>query len=416
MGHRLTVFVLARPVDELPLSNEPIPCDLVRKHAARIGAAGEPTVADGYIPHEEMRVLETAGGPLPAPLMRGLLADRHRPDLDSLARETDPERFVRRILPHAARSFAASIALLPREHARATAVAYLYCRMLDTYEDLHPDPAGLLDLFASRLEQDPPAPAAALDDRLARDDRDRVHLLLVRRSGLVDEVFTTLPDEVRSSIAALVRSLADGMIWSTAAFARQGGVLVDEDQLARYCRNVIGHPAVFVLDLITSEELSDSAREDAFLVSEMIQLANVTRDIEADLARGVGYHPALKPYLGAAQLQPGGRAKVSEVRRELVALALGRVAAYRRLFEGLGLGRSAGVRGAAVMMLLFTDLHYRGCAERSGQVAWPGPRGRLEVVARSLPALVSPRWASHTVRRVERDFLGACSLPAPRLV
>lgn len=388
---------------------------MIRKHAARICAAGGPECADGYIPCEEMRAFETAGGPLPAPLMRGLLVDRHRPDLASLARETDPERFVRRVLPHAARSFAASIALLPREHARATAVAYLYCRMLDTYEDLHPDPADRLHRFASRFDSDPPAAPPPLGDGLARDDRDRVHLLLIRRCALVDEVFATLPDDVRASTAALVRSMADGMIWSTAAFARQGGVLVDEAQLARYCRNVIGHPAVFVLDLVTPEELSDSAREDAFLVSEMIQLANVTRDIEADLARGVGYHPALKPYLRVAHLHPRSRARVSEVRRELVALALGRVPAYRRLFEGLDLGRTAGVRGAAVMMLLFTDLHYRGCAQRSGQVAWPGPRGRLDVVARSLPALVSPRWASRTVRRVERDFLGAGALTAPSL-
>ena len=45
------------------------------------------------------------------------------------------------------------------------------------------------------------------------------------------------------------------------------------------------------------------------------------------------------------------------------------------------------VRTAAVLMLLFTDLHYRSCALRTGNPAWPGPRGRLGVVAASIPAL-----------------------------
>jgi len=62
---------------------------------------------------------------------------------------------------------------------------------------------------------------------------------------------------------------------------------------------------------------------------------------------------------------------------------------------------------AAVLMLLFTDLHYRGCAARTGHRPWPGPGGRFAVVAGSLPALLSPRWATLIVNRVERDFLRA---------
>jgi hypothetical protein len=102
-------------------------------------------------------------------------------------------------------------------------------------------------------------------------------------------------------------------------------------------------------------------------------------------------------------------------------MALGRAPAYRRLFEGLNLGGRAPVRIAAVLMLLFTDLHYRGCAIRTGHLPWSGPSGRLQVVARSIPALLSPSWAAHTVRRVESDFLDAMSAitrdvpgPAPR--
>ena len=101
----------------------------------------------------------------PVQLLRGLTVDRRRPDLPALARETDPDRFVWNILPHAARSFAASIVVLPHEQARVAAVAYLYCRMLDTYEDLIPEPSASateLNRFAERFESFPPtAPLTA---------------------------------------------------------------------------------------------------------------------------------------------------------------------------------------------------------------------------------------------------------------
>jgi phytoene/squalene synthetase len=343
-------------------------------------------------------------------LLRGLTVDRRRPDLAALARETDPDRFVWQVLPHAARSFAASIVVLPGERARAAAVAYLYCRMLDTYEDLIPEHSSCvseLGRFADRFDSDPLTAPVGLPASLARNDRDLVYLLLIDRCHLVDQVFATLDEESRSQIAELVRSMAQGMAWSTEAFHSQGGVLEDQDQLAHYCRNVIGYPALFTLDQLAEREVTGEAKEDALLVSEMIQLANVTRDIERDLERGVSYHPALKPYLGTSGYEVGTQAVVREVREEYLAMALGRAPAYRRLFEGLNLGGTAPVRIAAVLMLLFTDLHYRGCALRTGHLPWPGPSGRLQVIARSVPAMMSPSWAAHTIRRVERDFLGA---------
>ena len=353
----------------------------------------------------------------PALLLRGLTVDRRRPDLQELARETDPQRFLWRILPHAARSFAASIVVLPREPALASAVAYVYCRMLDTYEDLIPDPVVCreeLERFASRFDQaGMPAPTP-LDDSLARDDRDRVYLVLIDRCELIDQVFRTLPGEVRAEIADLVRSMAEGMVWSTEAFASQGGVLLDQEQLAHYCRNVIGYPALFTLSQVADGEITAEAREDALLVSEMIQLANVTRDIERDLERGVGYHPALKPFLGQSASDPEVRRVVEEVREEFLSMALSRAPAYRRIFEGLDLGRTRTVRTAAVLMLLFTDLHYRGCAMSTGHLPWAGPASRLQVVAGSLPSLWSRAWACQTIRRVENSFLEAGHDLGPR--
>ncbi len=343
-------------------------------------------------------------------LLRGLTVDRRRPDLQALTLESDPERFVWRVLPHAARSFAASIVVLPEEQARAAAVAYLYCRMLDTYEDLIPDPPACVDglrRFAERFSSSPMKAPSPIPAPLARDRRDLVYRLLIERCQMVDSVFETLDPTSQAQIGDLVRSMAEGMAWSTEVFSSQGGVLADQEQLALYCRNVIGYPALFTLGQVAGPDIPGGAREDALLVSEMIQLANVSRDIERDLERGVSYHPALKPWLGTSGYESGSRAVIREVREEYLAMALGRAPAYRRLFEGLGLGGTAPVRIAAVLMLLFTDLHYRGCALSTGHSAWPGPGGRLAVVARSVPALLSASWTAHTIRRVEREFLDA---------
>lgn len=351
-------------------------------------------------------------------LLRGLVANRDHPDLASLAAETDPERFVWRVLPHAARSFAASIVVLPIDKAKAAAVAYLYSRILDTYEDLHPDVEVrryAMDRFASRFETEALIAPDAIPPELAKDDRDRVHLLLVDRCELIDVVYLSLPADMRQSIARLLRSMADGMIWSADRFAQQGGVLTDRDQVSRYCRNVIGNPVLFALDLVGHGSVTATMRRDAGAVGEMIQLANITRDVEKDLARGIGYHPALKPYLHNVDNSAKMLETVQQVRDELVVRAMSLVPAYRRLVAGFD--EIAGVRMAAVLMLGFTELHYRGVVAVSGRQPWQGPRGPFRVVLRALPSLVSVRWVRRSIRRIETEFLrAAASLRGDTLV
>ena len=75
----------------------------------------------------------------PGLLMRGLQANRDAPDLEALSALAPAERFVWGILPHAARSFAPCILALPARLALPAALGYLYCRVLDTYEDLVQD-------------------------------------------------------------------------------------------------------------------------------------------------------------------------------------------------------------------------------------------------------------------------------------
>ena len=350
-------------------------------------------------------------------LTRDLLQSRSQPNLRRLLEVHDPESFVWRILPHAARTFTACITVLPAEPARAMAVAYLYCRMLDTYEDLMPEPAereAALASFSARFQVAdgaPPTPAPRIAATHAPDARDQTHVVLVNRCHLVDGVFAKLHPLVREHIADLVASMGSGMIWSSRTFRAQGGALQDDEQLARYCRTVIGLPFLFAVRLLHlqrtgSAAVSDDLREDCLRAGEMVQLANVTRDIEKDLRRGVSYHPALRADLGRVDLEDAGlRARIREVRAQLLDRALTLAPAYERMMRALPFRAVSLARGSGALMLLFTDRYYRSCARLVGRPPWPGPASTGGLILLSACHAVMRRWSARSTRRITDNLL-----------
>jgi len=352
-------------------------------------------------------------------LTRDLLVDRNEPDLEALAAIEEPWRFVWAILPHAARTFSACIALLPKRSAEAAAVGYLYCRMLDTYEDLVVDPDerdDALRAFADRFEP-PMGPAPLIGGNHARDQRDAGHLLLVRRAELVDRAYAGLDPQVQQLIRVLVRDMSEGMRWSSGAFVQQGGVLLDEAQLTRYCRGVLGHPVLFSSRLLRWYQTGDpvlppEVEEEAMVVGEMVQLANVTRDIEKDLRRGIAYHPTLRDDLGAREVaaDPDLTERVRVVREELLLMALRRAPAYRPLIEYLSPGRISLARASGVLMLSFTDQYFRSCARRSGREPWGPRQSSTRLILSSLPSVWSRHSAHRRLSTIERDFVAAASV------
>lgn len=314
-------------------------------------------------------------------MMSQWLTDRDEPDLDRLRALVDPERFVWAMLPHAARTFASCIALLPSDKARAAAVGYLYCRALDTYEDLAPQPGPLLDAFAERFGTTPLGVAPQLTDPKVQDKRDRAHLLLIECIDRVDAVYARLSETQRESITRCVRDMAAGM--------KEG----PSDVLA-YCRTVIGHPVVFALELLLDRRLDAGEVETSMRVSEMVQLANITRDIEKDHSRGVIYDPRLE---GTPD-----EATIREVRTDLMWTALERVPDYRGLLAMLRRPRFRMGRASALLMLLYTSRYYDACARRLGYEGWAAPRSTVGLFVRVFPAAFSHRYAMRAARHVER--------------
>src|SRR4051812_271958 len=351
----------------------------------------------------------------PLLIARNILANRERPDLEALSRIDDPERFVWEILPHAARTFSAAIAMLPKRAALPAAVAYLYCRMLDTYEDLVPDRhdrEAQLAAFGGRFRPDGSlTPAPEIRASSERDLRDQAHLLLVKRAELGDRVYATFDLPTRGVIADLVRDMAEGMRWSSATFAAQGGVLDGEEQLATYCRHVLGNPALFMIRLIRLHNgdptvVASAYREQIMRVGEMTQLANVTRDVEKDLRRGISYDSSLREDLGReVHGDAGAMERVRAVRQRLLRVALTRVPDYKHVIEGMRLPRMSLVRASAIVMLLFTEQYFRRCARRVGLPAWRGPDTAAAIILRGMLAAASRRIAEKEMARVENAFL-----------
>ena len=236
-------------------------------------------------------------------------------------------------------------------------------------------------------------------------------MLLVQRCHQLDAVFATLTPHVRRDIVQLVEAMSAGMIWSSRTFAQQSGVLRDASQLSRYCQNVIGQPFLFSVRLLLERKtgddtVSDALRQDVLVAGEMVQLANVTRDIEKDLARGVAYHPALAGDLGRTDREePALAERIRAVREDLLLRALVLAPSYERMMAALPFRTFSLARASGVLMLLFTDRYYRSCATRVGRPAWPGPTSTLTLMALTFAHFASQTWSWATVRRIRERFV-----------
>jgi len=345
------------------------------------------------------------------PIFVNLLANRREPPLARLREIKDSEQFFWQILPHAARTFSLVIVLLPPRMRRALALAYLYCRMLDTYEDLLPtvdEKEEALQRFIDRFG-DPKGlkPAPMLDPTLTADPRESTHLLLVNRTSDIDRNFERLDRPQQDAIRRLVRRMGTGMIWSSRIFAQQEGVLQNPGQLSRYCWHVLGTPILFAeemqrLDQGLSPEIDDARLRLCATVGEVIQLANITRDLEKDYERGIFYHPQLPGLEGARREQC-----VREVRSQLILRAIRRFREFPRFFDAIPAPLISRARGAAMLLILTTYAYYWRAAQKAGLPAFDD-RQRITRFGGALiwlKSVLSSRAASRFLKWLETSVV-----------
>jgi phytoene/squalene synthetase len=355
------------------------------------------------------------------PIFVNLLANRKQPPLSKLREINDPKKFLWHILPHAARTFSLVIVFLPPRMRRTLAVAYLYCRMLDTYEDLLPTVAEkqrALQCFIDRFNNpENLKPAPVLDASLTTDLRESTHLLLVNRADLIDRNFDYLNGRQQEAICRLVRRMGEGMIWSSQVFAQQDGVLQTPGQLSRYCWHVLGTPILFAdevqrLDQGLAPEVGDARLRSCAVVGEVIQLANITRDLEKDIDRGICYHPQLSGLVGSSREQ-----SIREVRSQLVLRAIRRFREFPKFFESIPAPRISRARGAAMLLIITTYAYYWRAAQKAGLPAFDDRQRitRLRGTFTWIKCIFSSRAASRFLRWLERTVLTAFDRCQPDL-
>jgi len=196
--------------------------------------------------------------------------------------------------------------------------------------------------------------------------------------------------------------MSEGMQWASRTFHDQGGVLDGGRQLSRYCAAVLGNPIRFSVRIFHWEkglgaELPSELEDSVWAVGEFLQLANITRDIEKDLMRGVSYHPELRAFAELRSAEDS--AAIASARSALCERALSLAPSYLSLVEGMMLRGLMGT--SALMMLLFTEQHYRA----SAALAAGAPRLRSSgsaIILKALPYALSGAWARWEMRRIVR--------------
>jgi phytoene/squalene synthetase len=197
------------------------------------------------------------------------------------------------------------------------------------------------------------------------------------------------------------------MIWSSQIFAEQNGVLRTPGQLSRYCWHVLGTPILFAdevqrLDQGLAPEVGDARLRSCAVVGEVIQLANITRDLEKDFERGIFYHPQLSALNGSGHEQC-----IREVRSQLVLRAIRRFREFPNFFESIPAQRISRARGAAMLLIITTYAYYWRAAQKVGLPAFDHRQRitRFNGTFTWIKCIFSRRAASRFLRWLERTVL-----------
>ena len=223
----------------------------------------------------------------------------HRParallSIDAEVPVTDLE-WGAQMLPKVSRTFALGITFLDEPWCQWVRTSYLLCRIADTVEDAPglslAARRALFDTFVGSLGSGDGSAFLALARRLPDDDEGE----LARGLDRVLSVYSSFPPDVRTRIARWVEEMAEGMLAYAASFDA-GTPIRDEADLLRYCHFVAGTVGQLLTDLFVLgsdrvRERETELRAEAESFGLLLQLTNIAKDLEEDLARGACFVP-----------------------------------------------------------------------------------------------------------------------------
>lgn len=210
----------------------------------------------------------------------------------------DDRAFCLSMLPKVSRTFAVCIRLLPPDLERSVLVAYLLCRIADTFEDtpqlVQDARERALRYFADCLDEGGPDGSALRDvfpDPSSDDQR------LVAGAASVVAEYRRLPSAHRAAIRPWVQEMCDGMAEFAARKAAPGGLrsLGTVEELELYCYYVAGTVGQLLTRLFHlrhgREDRSARLRVLATSFGLGLQLTNIIKDVGDDRIRGWSFVP-----------------------------------------------------------------------------------------------------------------------------
>ncbi|MBI4656908.1 MAG: squalene/phytoene synthase family protein [Elusimicrobia bacterium] len=225
---------------------------------------------------------------------------------------------VKSIFKKVSRTLYLSVNILPNTAKEAIAVAYLFCRALDSVIDSvqikSPDKEIFLADFRKVFDslQKPACRNASVGREQvfkkmeclcsavpAAADRELLHSFKE-----VLEVYEKLPENFRRMIFEAVGGVTEGMKMDLKFFGDAGAgtasvrALKTAQDLEKYCSFIGGAPGVFwtrvYLDILRMKKLKLGKvlfEEDGKVIGEALQITNIIKDLAEDLRRGRCYIP-----------------------------------------------------------------------------------------------------------------------------
>jgi farnesyl-diphosphate farnesyltransferase len=229
------------------------------------------------------------------------------------------EQFTREILPQVSRTFDLAIKFLPYRLSRPVGLAYLLCRIADTFEDsvvMTPSVRREMLYKYSELLKTPGQYDKALMEELCQSFSGHDSLIsetadtssfpdhlpslkLVANTDLVLAAADALPDTFGSHIFPRVREMAEGMARYTALASgtdAEINFLEDENDWDNYCYFVAGTVGHMLTDIFSDYAgFSDDIRRKLHPLGRSfglgLQKVNVLKDAVIDTGRGVCFLP-----------------------------------------------------------------------------------------------------------------------------
>ena len=279
----------------------------------------------------------------------------------------DDRAFCSEMLPTVSRTFAICFRLLPEELEHPVLVAYLLCRIADTFEDTATiaasERARLLGHFSTCLEEGGPD-AAVLRDAFANPRSDEE--LLVREADAVLREFRRLPAEHRGAIRPWVQEMSSGMAEFVRRQETRRGTeleaLTTVEDLEQYCYYVagtVGHMLTALFKLHHGPKDADrfahlSALATSFALG--LQLTNIIKDVGDDRRRGWSFIPLQLCEVAGIRPEDLQSGRYDDEGRRVMQLLIDK--AKRHLHDALDYTVTVPRRHAGIRQFCLTSLYF----------------------------------------------------------